>query len=162
MLEIKEILDGLRGNRGKWKSGSHWKLISGHLACVVSALLLNYDNWTATSPHNPLYVLHMWYRKTSVIYLPQWLSTCCTSQPARCPGLNSYNCWPFHSLLQVFHLKTSKISSFILQHYTESKKPLLHVPLHIETFTVLQNKRAKLFNFFKLHSKAILSFYLHI
>ena len=33
----------------------------GHLACATNALPLSYDNWTTTSPQNPLYVLHRWY-----------------------------------------------------------------------------------------------------
>ena len=39
------------------KAGSHPELSTGHLACATSALTLSYDNWTTTSPHNPLYVL---------------------------------------------------------------------------------------------------------
>ena len=28
---------------------------------AASALPLSHNNWTTTSPHNPLYVLHKWY-----------------------------------------------------------------------------------------------------
>ena len=31
-----------------------------YLACAASVLPLSYDNQTATSPHNLLYVLHRW------------------------------------------------------------------------------------------------------
>ena len=46
-----------------------------HLAWAASALPLSCNNWTTTSPHNPLYVLQRWY------WIPQshtWqpLSTC--------------------------------------------------------------------------------------
>ena len=40
------------------KAGSHWESEPGHLACAASALPLSYDNWTTTSPHNPLDTLH--------------------------------------------------------------------------------------------------------
>ena len=41
-------------------AGSHRESNPDHLACVVSALPLSYDNQTTTSPHKPLYVLHRW------------------------------------------------------------------------------------------------------
>ena len=43
------------------KAGSCRESNPGHLACAASALPLSYDNRTATSPNNPLYVLHRWY-----------------------------------------------------------------------------------------------------
>ena len=41
-------------------AGSRLESNPGHLARAVSALPLSYDNWTTTSPHNPLYILHRW------------------------------------------------------------------------------------------------------
>ena len=38
------------------KASSFWELNQEHLACIASAMPLSYDNWTTTSPHNPLYV----------------------------------------------------------------------------------------------------------
>ena len=38
------------------KASTHEQSNPGLLACAVSTLPLSYDNWTTTSPHNPLYV----------------------------------------------------------------------------------------------------------
>ena len=48
------------------KAGSHRESNPGHPGfsrqCSATELRLHsYSNWTATSPHNPLYVLHRWY-----------------------------------------------------------------------------------------------------
>ena len=51
------------------KAGSHRELSSGHLACATTALTLSYDNWTNTSPHNPLYVLAQVVLNASVAHL---------------------------------------------------------------------------------------------
>ena len=42
------------------KASSHRELNPGHLACAASALPLRHDNWTTTSPHNPLHVYVLW------------------------------------------------------------------------------------------------------
>ena len=37
-------------------TGSRRESNPGHLACAASILPLSYDNWTATNPHNSLYM----------------------------------------------------------------------------------------------------------
>ena len=53
------------------KAGSPWESNKGLLcmALAASALPQSYDNWTTTSPHNPLYVLRRWDWNASVAHL---------------------------------------------------------------------------------------------
>ena len=62
------------------KARSFRELSQEHLACIASAMPLSYDNWTITSPHNPLYV----------------------AAQTRCPGFNSW-CLLAFSLPSILH-----------------------------------------------------------
>ena len=72
----------------KWKGQQLPGIKPEHLACIASALPLSYDNWTTTSPHNPLYV----------------------AAQTRCPRFNSW-CLLAFSLSSILHKakKTSKM-----------------------------------------------------
>ena len=66
--------------RKKWKGQQLLGIKPEHLACIASALSLSYDNWTTTSPHNPLYV----------------------AAQTRCPRFNSW-CLLAFSLSSILH-----------------------------------------------------------
>ena len=58
------------------------------LAGATSALPLSHDSRTTTNPHNPLYVLHMWY----------WMPQSHTWQPLSISGVARAQPMPGHSM----------------------------------------------------------------
>ena len=87
------------------KASSCRELNPGHLACIASALPLSYDNWTTTSPHNPLYV----------------------AAQTRCPGFNSWYLLAF-SLPSILHKSEGRKSH--LAQPLSLKTLLCHSPLY--------------------------------
>ena len=58
---IKDILEVICRNRGKWKANSHQECNPGHLAWAISAPPLSCDNQTITTPSESSIILHRWY-----------------------------------------------------------------------------------------------------
>ena len=98
---------GKKINSGQWTK-------TFNLCCQWGWRLIvyNYDSWTATNPHNPLYVLHRWY------WIPQLYTWhlrigCCPTVMAR----------PWHIMLLFFSIPLCSavmpIMLLKLSHYSQ-------------------------------------------